>query len=53
MTFRQLFFENPSIGSKVIKKKLSGDQNFWPKIVIFGQIEAFDNVTLIFEDGIG
>ena len=46
--FRQLFFENPSSGSKVMDFFVM-DPNFCPKNVIFGQ---FDNVTLIFEDGI-
>ena len=47
--FRNLFFENPSRGLKVMNF-LSWGLNFWPQNVIFG---PFDNVTLIFEDGVG
>ena len=47
--FRQLFFENQSSGSKVMDF-LSWIQIFAKKNVIFGQ---FDDVTLIFKDGIG
>ena len=47
--FRLLNFENLSRGSKV-RDYLSWGPNFGPKIlIIFGQ---FDNVTLIFEDGL-
>ena len=46
------FFENLSIGSKVMKIFVL-IQIFGPKIVIFGRIDGFDDVTLIFEDGIG
>ena len=47
--FRHLNFENPSRGSKVMDFFVTGP-NFGPKIVIFGK---FDDVTLIFEDGLG
>ena len=47
--FRHLNFENPSRGSKVMDFFINGP-NFGPKIAIFGK---FDNVTLIFEDGLG
>ena len=50
-TLRQLFFENPSIGSKVMKI-LVLRFNFFAKKAIFGGIDEVDDVTLIFEDKI-
>ena len=51
-TFRQFLFENPSIGPKVMKNFVLWFK-FLPKKLIFGRIDSFDDVTLIFEDEIG